>query len=283
MQQQEHPSQSLVGTKRPLNESAQAPQSQQQQQQQQPSSASHKMPRTVSMEGCSSNSNTNNTPSAALLANAIQRRDGREALPPSQHPHKVLLQMMKDYGCDVTESRPYTDMPASFFHQPLPEEMDAYAGDLLLAVRQDNVTQLRTFLQQGRNLNCCNRFGEYLLHLAARKKLVATARFLIHEARVSLRVHDDFGRTVLHDACWTDPPCLEVVDLIIDQCPDLLLVQDKRGHTPLFYARKEYWPLWMNHLRQKGRAIVPRTLVSRSKEEEETSPSDAKHGEQTKP
>jgi hypothetical protein len=223
--------------------------------------ATKKMPRMVAVQS-----------SSALLASAVARRDGRENVPAECHPHHVLLQIMKKRGC-CTDSHSYNELPG-FFHRPLQKEFDAYSGDLLRAVRDNNVDQLRKFLNDGRILNCCNQFGEHLLHLAARKQLLETVDFLLNEAEVQVRVHDDFGRTPLHDACWTDPPCFGVVDMIIDKCPDLLLVVDKRGHTPLFYARREHWDLWISHLSAKGQAILPQIIDCDVNEVDEESSSE---------
>jgi hypothetical protein len=37
-----------------------------------------------------------------------------------------------------------------------------------------------------------------------------------------------------------------LVKFILDREPDLLLVSDKRGHTPLDYARKDHWQTWID-------------------------------------
>mmetsp|Transcript_5122 Transcript_5122/g.10329 ORF Transcript_5122/g.10329 Transcript_5122/m.10329 type:complete len:109 (-) Transcript_5122:51-377(-) len=69
-------------------------------------------------------------------------------------------------------------------------------------------------------------------------------KFFVVEANVSLKVRDDFGRTPLHDACWTQEPNYELVSLIIQKEPDLVFISDKRGHTPLQYVRHQHWSSW---------------------------------------
>lgn len=216
---------------------------------------------------------------AAQLKQALLQRDGREFVQEEQHPHQVLIQIFQRRGC-CTEPFHYLELQTSgtFFYQPKPEDIQAYEGDLLRAVRDDDVPQLRHYLHEGRNLHCCNRFGEFLLHLAARKRLDRVVQFLIKEAKAPVNVVDDFGRTVLHDACWTAEPCFATVDLILQECPDLLLITDKRGHTPLFYARQEHWSLWMEHLDGLGSSILPRVLYC--DEEESTTASMTTHGDE---
>jgi len=124
-----------------------------------------------------------------------------------------------------------------FFREPTAEEIEAYDFDVLNAVRSRDINMLRTFHRDGRPLKCSNRFGESLLHLACRKQCIEVVDFLINEASVPLQVADDVGRTPLHDACLTPAPNFKLVDLILAKCPDLLYIKDKRGHTPLFYAK----------------------------------------------
>ncbi len=64
----------------------------------------------------------------------------------------------------------------------------------------------------------------------------------------SVQVSDDFGRTPLHDACWTTKPCFKSVELLLDRDPRLLHVVDCRGAAPLSYVKQENWDQWMNFL-----------------------------------
>ena len=105
-------------------------------------------------------------------------------------------------------------------HIPLPpiqpvtdDELVRYTMASVNAIRNGDVAQLRTILQQqlqqqqqqhdtlswfdGRNRN-----GESLLHLACRRSTVDVVQFLIEEAQVNLFVTDLCGRTCLHDICW---------------------------------------------------------------------------------
>lgn len=135
-----------------------------------------------------------------------------------------------------------------FFADPTEEEVNAYAHDVLTAIRTRDIEKLREFHESGRPLKCSNTFGESLLHLACRRGFFEVASFLIKEARVTVRVCDDYGRTPLHDACWTCEPNFELLELIITACPELLHMSDKRGNTPLEYARPEQWQAYKEFL-----------------------------------
>lgn len=153
------------------------------------------------------------------------------------------------------------DSLSSFFLPPTPQEIAAYDQTVLTAVRTQDFDTLRGFYAQGRPLKCSNKFGESLLHLACRKGMVEMTRFLVLEGGVPLQVCDDFGRTPLHDACWAPEPNFKLIDSILQLCPDLLYVRDRRGSTPLQYVRRSQWKHWNAYFRSKGAAFLqPRQL-----------------------
>ena len=57
--------------------------------------------------------------------------------------------------------------------------------------------------------------------------------FLVNDVGVSLRVREDFGRTPVHDAFWRAEPDLDLLCMLLDRAPELLMLTDKRGHTPM--------------------------------------------------
>lgn len=147
-----------------------------------------------------------------------------------------------------------------FFAEPTQSEIDAYGFDLLNAVRNQDLEALEKFHKEGRPLKCSNQFGESLLHLACRKSFAKVVQFLVRDAQVPLNVKDDFGRNPAHDACWTISPNWELMDLIVEQCPDLFFIEDVRGHTPLDYIRMEHWPTWVKYLSENGEKLKPKQL-----------------------
>ena len=120
---------------------------------------------------------------------------------------------------------------------------EMYDQEVVNAIRSNDVESLRKLHVGGTNLQCGNRFGETLIHLACRRSHKEMVSFLLNEAGVSLRVRDDFGRTPLHDACWRAEPDLDLLDMLLDRAPELLMLSDKRGHTPLCYSRREHWDI----------------------------------------
>ena len=136
--------------------------------------------------------------------------------------------------------------------KPSQENIDAYSLDAVKAIRDRNISKLREMIEEGTSLNACNRFGESLMHMACRRGDEEIVRLLLLEGNVRLDLRDDFGRTPLHDACWTSKPNFVVLDLLLKVCPpELLLAEDVRGHTPFHYARREHWDGWLDFLKER--------------------------------
>jgi ankyrin repeat protein len=87
---------------------------------------------------------------------------------------------------------------ANFFHEHTPEQIAAYDNETCGAARSDDLDALRALHRSGKTLQCSNRFGESLIHIACRRGSLPVIAFLLDEAGVSIRVRDDCGRTPLH-------------------------------------------------------------------------------------
>jgi hypothetical protein len=145
------------------------------------------------------------------------------------------------------------------FTRPSQDLTDPYDLAVVRAIREEDIIKLRTMLGEGKSFNACNIFGESLLHMACRRGCLGVVNFLINEAHVHVDVRDDFGRTVLHDACWTTVPNFGVMDVLMKQMlPDTLLAEDVRGHTPFHYARKEHWDDWVTFLQERDLFLLRR-------------------------
>ena len=140
---------------------------------------------------------------------------------------------------------------------------DAYDMEAVNAIRDQDIPKLRKMLRAGKSLDACNRFGESLLHMACRRGHAKVVEFLVREAGVSTCIRDDFGRTPVHDACWTASPNFDVMDVLIQNAsPDLLVGEDIRGHSPFRYARKEHWSNWIKYLKEREALINKRICLA---------------------
>ncbi len=152
-----------------------------------------------------------------------------------------------------SQTKPTMDVEDGFFVKVA----EMYDQEIVNAIRSNDVDALRRLHAAGTNLQCGNRFGETLIHLACRRSRFDLVSFLVAEVGLSLRVRDDFGRTPLHDACWRTQPDLELLDMLLDRAPELLMLSDKRGHTPLDYARREHWAVLVPFLLERADKFRP--------------------------
>ena len=201
-----------------------------------------------------------------IVSSLPSRLNDLKQAPHTDNPHQYLMKCLDRQGINAKVQR--FDAVKDLFEEPTQNEIDAYGFEALDAVRSRDIEKLRGFLKEGRPLKCSNRFGESILHLACRKGYFDVVEFLVKEGNVPVWVKDDFGRTPLSDACWTIEPNFELMDILLEKAPDLLLVSDARGHTPLAYARREHWGKWIDYLKGKEQDLKPRKLNLQSEEVE---------------
>lgn len=196
------------------------------------------------------------TPTGGPATAALEQEDPRHVYARILEKHGVSSTVRK--GADLT----------GFFIEMGEANVTGYTMDKVTAVRREDVAALRTMRQSGQTLQVCNQFGESILHSACRRGLGKVLRFLVDEAHVSLAVADDYGKTPAHDACWTIQPNFEVVKIVIETCPDLMLVADMRGSTPLDYTQKSLWGDWCAFLREHENLLLPKTLNANEREDQ---------------
>ena len=172
------------------------------------------------------------------------------------NPLNFVLSCFKAYNVDSTLE--YSLSKENYFPQVTESNFTAYQSDAIQAIRNKDIVKLRQIKKSGRSLQGCNRFGESLLHIACRRGSADMLAFLINDGECSLRVIDDYGRTPLHDACWQSEPNFDLIEIILDAEPDLLLLKDKRGHVALEYVRREHWGVWVKYLSYRMKTEIRR-------------------------
>lgn len=158
---------------------------------------------------------------------------------------KLLFEAQFGFQAKTTSTKM---VEPGFFLTPTDEQLAEYTTEVLFAAQDEDMETIRKIHSEGNSLQCCNRFGESLLHMACRRGLTKLVNFLLNEACLSLRVKDDYGRTPLHDACWNRFQNCEIVKMLIEKEPSLLCVADNRGFTPFSYSRMEHWASWKDFL-----------------------------------
>ena len=225
--------------------------------------------------GLTSSSTTKKAPSAST-----PKKQKTEVLSSMscQSPQEYLLStLQKDHGVTVKVCPFWENDVEPLFVKPTSDDIASYGLDIVDAVRKQEMETLRKLYDEKKPKNCSNQFGESVLHLACRKGLLDVVKFLIQEVQAPVWVKDDFGRTVLHDACWACEPNFDLIDIILDNCPDLLYISDARGHTPLSYTRREHWSLWVDYIKRKAPSLQPKNIGKQQQLDQE------KHDEIIKP
>ena len=165
-----------------------------------------------------------------------------------------------------------TESPSDFVRAAMPsakrqrvkarfdqEWMDRYDCETVSAIRSNDISTLRSLLEEGKSFDACNSNGETVLHLACRRGNLETVKFLIHEAQVQVDVQDGMGRTALHDACWRPTPDTEILKAVMNVLPpEVLLIEDERGHLCFDYCRKDHRELWVGFLQGEAANILKR-------------------------
>mmetsp|Transcript_23532 Transcript_23532/g.33008 ORF Transcript_23532/g.33008 Transcript_23532/m.33008 type:complete len:349 (-) Transcript_23532:10-1056(-) len=177
-----------------------------------------------------------------------------------ENPTKVLMEILKDAGHKDLPI-PSMDVPG-FFVDISEERIQHYSSEIVKAVQNADLKSLgRLHHKEGRRLDCCNKFGESVVHIACRRGHADVLEYLLEEANIDVRVKDDYGRTPAHDACWAPNPNTDLMLMLINECPDLLYFSDKRGNTPMEYVRKEHWMSWCAFLRRHADDLLPKSPI----------------------
>ncbi|CAB9509966.1 ANK [Seminavis robusta] len=239
------------------------------------------------------NSNNDTGNESSNDATIIRRRSTGDLLDESskqnpQSPQECLQELLRGVSSPVEFlTTEYWDK--QYFCAITPARMQRYHAKVARAVRGQDIETLRTIVKGNASpniLDACNSQGESLVHLACRRRNTDLLKFLVHEAGVSVRVRDDWGKSPLHEQCWNGRPSFskgkllsnqaeattgalptspyyyyhptnpesnsyfDAVKLLIDLAPELLFARDRRGFVPFQYIPKDSWPEWNTFLAQ---------------------------------
>ena len=167
-----------------------------------------------------------------------------EKITPDEFLHKCVYAW---WGLELEPKR--AKSLENFFAKVTDEQIAAYSMTVVSACRSNDLDALKKLHSEGQIMNCFNRFGESLLTMACRRGFENVVEYLLSpSSNVDVRISDDGGRTVLHDACWNPSPQLKICKWILERDPTLFFIADNRGCTPFQYARPEHWGVWRQFL-----------------------------------
>eukprot|EP00529_Nitzschia_sp_RCC80_P025736 CAMPEP_0113482540 /NCGR_PEP_ID=MMETSP0014_2-20120614/22972_1 /TAXON_ID=2857 /ORGANISM="Nitzschia sp." /LENGTH=523 /DNA_ID=CAMNT_0000376061 /DNA_START=329 /DNA_END=1900 /DNA_ORIENTATION=- /assembly_acc=CAM_ASM_000159 len=163
--------------------------------------------------------------------------------------------------------------PEGFFVPLTKKDFDDFSNDISAAVRTGDIKFLKKHLKSGKSPHCCNKFKESIVHTICRRGNEELLSCILKYEQwqdqgeeeegtppTSLRVVDDQNRTCLHDAAWTHKPNFRLVKILVDAFPDLLLVKDQRGFTPLAYVGRNQYSAWNAFLHENKDLLTPKLL-----------------------
>jgi Ankyrin repeats (3 copies) len=182
----------------------------------------------------------------------------------NMNPNETLARLWRNAGIP-TNGVSFQNLPPRFICKWTVFDVQSfrYCLPVANAIRTGNLKVLQLALSDSptMNLNACNRFGERLIHTAARRQEAEILKYLIHDQNVATRVICESGRTPLHDACWTMRPNFHAIRTLLEAVPDYLRIADNRGFTPLQYIPRDTWREWNDLLEQNPCLVVPRRLI----------------------
>jgi Ankyrin repeats (3 copies) len=162
----------------------------------------------------------------------------------SMNPQSYLCSILSRRGYPT---KTYDTLNSGYHNDSTPLQEASYTTYIVALVRDGKRKQLRKIFDCGIHPNPSNYYGESLIHLVSRLGSYETLKIMV-DGGSSVQVCDDYGRTPLHDACWSNIPCLDVVTLLLKQDRHLLFMADCRGAVPLQYVSKENWAVWKEYI-----------------------------------
>jgi len=158
----------------------------------------------------------------------------------------------QDFLDERLEERGY--LPLSFdaketayYNKPTKHQLASYGQRMIDAVKGYDVVNYKRMISAGLSANACNAHGESLLHMVCRRGNMPLFQILL-DAGVDLQQTDDYGRTPMHDCCWSASPSFEIARTLLKKDSTFLFLQDVRGALPLSYVTKSNWGGWNKFL-----------------------------------
>ena len=173
----------------------------------------------------------------------------------SKKPDEILKKLMAEKGLWYKSHR--ASELKNFF---VKQNYSDYNNDIAWAARNGDLKGLKDHVKSGLSPQCCSRHTESIIHTICRKGHQDLLEYLLEETDASLRICCDQQRTVLHDAAWSHKPNFDMIKMIIRRCPDLMYIEDNRGHTPLNYIPSQHFDDWCKFLTENQDYLAPTLL-----------------------
>lgn len=99
---------------------------------------------------------------------------------------------------------------SGYYNQPTPLQQLSYHPHIIDLVKSNDTAELTALFTAGLSTNPANAHGEGLINLVCRIGAVHVLKAMI-DSGCDVQVSDDYGRTPLHDACWSPKPNCKIL------------------------------------------------------------------------
>jgi Ankyrin repeats (3 copies) len=169
-------------------------------------------------------------------------------------PQTFLDSLLRSRGYSTLR---FKTLQTAYSSQPTALQLASYNVYLITLLRQHEVETFRAVMTSGISPNPCNKWGESLVHTICRRGEYEFVKVMICDAKTSVQVSDDHGRTPLHDALWNNTPSYETIKLLLDCDVNMLFLTDAHGATPLSYVRSTHWPACIDFIKRHADLYWP--------------------------
>jgi hypothetical protein len=197
----------------------------------------------------------------SLVSGPLSLIDHAHTNTPQLNPQSYLNALMRSRGYPVVH---YDSLQTAYYNKPTELQQASYDVHLIDLVKNHQLDELRDCLAMGLSPNPCNAWGESVLHLLCRTGSPPSVLQVFVQAGADVQVVDDYGRTLLHDACWSVHPCMATIEMLLDHDVHLLQMRDCRGAQPLSYVPEAHWADWMTFLGQHKDKYFPMMPADRN-------------------
>jgi len=139
---------------------------------------------------------------------------------------------------------------------PSPLQLASFGTAVVKAIHTSDVSVLSDLLSCGLSPNPCNQFRDSVLDLVCKRGNGLIFHSLM-ELGCEVRVCDGFGRTPLHHCGWAAELNESIVETILRTDLKQIMVEDKRGMTPLEYVRSDTQAEWIDWLESCADQLFP--------------------------
>ena len=197
---------------------------------------------------------------------ASKTRGPKSVLAPvGLNPQDYLDKILKKRGYSTKQ---YTTLGTAYHQAPTDFQLASFDGQVLKMIlcRLKDTDTFRNTLASGISPNACNKFGESFIHKVCRRGDDEFLEIFL-ECGAEIRIADDYGRTPMHDACWSVKPAFKVIETLMQQDIRLFYLTDANGALPLSYVRKESHSVYIEFLDSVKEVYWPKRNIKKDGEE----------------